>query len=214
MIASQKQPQLTRFRDAKIVTIIVGEDKKEWKMPMSLLCFHSGYFQSALKGGFAEAKAKRVKLLDEKPATFEVVVNWLYTHDVGVRVQDDSWEEHCATIGKLLDTWILAEYLQMPRLQNTIIRLMSDQITKMPNIPYKKFNRVCQIVGRDTPLYTWMGECAVWVESMYDGFYDECLEELALDILVNFCKKNKTGCFISGDECPINESCLVEELDY
>ncbi|KFY63698.1 hypothetical protein V496_03765 [Pseudogymnoascus sp. VKM F-4515 (FW-2607)] len=131
----------------QIATIILGEEKKEWKIPTDLLCFHSDYFRSALKGGFAETKAKRVELLDQKPAAFELVVEWLYTHVVGARLPYESYDEQDTRLGKLLDTWLLAEYLQMPRLRNIIIRSMSDQVTEKDYVPVTEFNRVCEITG-------------------------------------------------------------------
>lgn len=213
-ITSRKARQLTRFRNCnQIAIVIVGEEKKEWRIPTDLLCFHSGYFRSALKGGFAEAKTKIVKLLEEETATFELVVEWLYTHGVGARLPYKDWEEHCAKIGKLLNTWVLAEHLQMPKLQNVIIRSMSDQMATMENIPYKEFNRVCEIVGSDSPLWTWMGEWAVWVLRDYDYFYEECIEASAVQLLVNVCQTLQVTPHISGNECPINESCLVDELE-
>jgi hypothetical protein len=152
-------------------------------------------------------------LLEEETATFELVVEWLYTHGVGARLPCKGWEEHCAKIGKLLNTWVLAKYLQMPKLQNGIIRSMSDQMAAVKNIPYKEFNRVCEIVGSDSPLWTWMGECAVWVLRDYDYFYEECIDASAVHLLVNVCQTLQVTPHISGSECPINESCLVDELE-
>lgn len=191
----------------------MGEERKQWRVPLNLLCFHSGYFRCALKGGFAEAKSKTVKLPKEKAAIFGLVVEWLYTHKVGAGLPSDTWEEHNDKIGNLLDAWVLAEYLQIPRLQNTIIRLMSDLVNEGYNIPYKEFNRVCEIVGDDSPLWTWIGECAVWILRDYHEFYQECIENSAMQLLVNVCQKLQAMCHISGDDCPINESCLVDELD-
>jgi hypothetical protein len=113
-VTSLKARQLTRFRNCtQIATIIVGEEKKEWRIPTDLLCFHSGYFRSALKGGFAEAEAQRVELLDEKPESFKLVVEWLYTHEIKVSGRSTNTNFYCEQpeFDTLLDTWMLANYL-------------------------------------------------------------------------------------------------------
>ncbi|KFZ15744.1 hypothetical protein V502_05435 [Pseudogymnoascus sp. VKM F-4520 (FW-2644)] len=213
-MTKESSNQVPNFKNCnRITTIIVGEEKKKWRIPTDLLCFHSGYFRSALKGEFAEAKAETVELLEAEPAAFELVVEWLYTHGVGARLPCEDWEEQFAKITKLLDTWVLADYLRIPRLQNTIIRSMSDQMTEMPNIPFKEFNRVCKIVGSDSPLWIWMGECAVWILPGYDDFYEECIDESAVQLLVCICQTLEVKRRISGDKCPINEACLVDELE-
>ncbi|OBT71523.1 hypothetical protein VF21_09686 [Pseudogymnoascus sp. 05NY08] len=195
----------------EIATIIVGVERKKWTIPTDLLCFHSGYFRSALKGGFAEAKTKTVELLEEQPAAFELVVEWLYTHAIGARLPNEDEEEQSAKIGRLLDTWVLSEYLQMPKLQNIIIRLMSDQLTRLEAIPIEEFDRVCGVVSSNSPLYTWMGKYAIWVLSDDDCFYDDCIEKSAVHLLVNVCQKLQVKRRITDNKRPIYVSCLVDE---
>jgi hypothetical protein len=198
---------------SEMASIIVGQNRQEWTISTELLSFHSGYFRSALKGGFAEATTRRVELLDGNPEAFELIVEWLHTHEVGARLPYSygDYEGQGARLGKLLDTWMLAEYLQMPKLQNIIITSMSDQMTETNYIPVKEFNRVCEATGPGTPLYTWIGECTAWAWPVCDNFYEDCTDESAVQLLISLCDTLYSKRRITGKKCPINELCLVEE---
>ena len=158
---------------------------------------------------------ERVELLDEKPAAFELIVEWINYQTLGAELTygyEEGQEYETIRIGRLLDTYLLAEFLQMPKLQNAIIRDMSNQLTETEYAPVKEFERVCDSMMRIGPLYNWMGEACVWISVRDDSFYDECACESAVQLLINVCNtmKDKSE-LIREDKCPVGIRSLVEE---
>lgn len=145
---------------------------QEWNIPMDLLCFHSKYFRSALQGGFAEAKAKRVELLNEKPEAFELVVEWLYTHEIKAPVRNAenslSIDDEEPRFGRLLDTWMLADYLDLPKLQNFIMKMMNERVKHHQDVPIEEVNRVYPVCF-DSPHSDWILDvCVFAIPQNYD----------------------------------------------
>lgn len=56
----------------------VGPDEVPFGVHKDLLCQYSTFFRNALNGGFKESKENTVKLPDETPAMFRIIVDWLY----------------------------------------------------------------------------------------------------------------------------------------
>lgn len=155
---------------------------------------------------------ERVELQDEKPAAFELIVEWINGQTLGADFPYEYEEDQRIRIGRLLDMYLLAEFLQMPKLQNAIIRDMSDQLTETEYAPVKEFERVCDSMMRIGPLYNWMGESGVWISVRDESFYDECACESAVQLLINVCNtmRHKSE-LIREDKCPVGRLSLVEE---
>ncbi|OBT69593.1 hypothetical protein VE03_00889 [Pseudogymnoascus sp. 23342-1-I1] len=167
----------------QIATIIVGEEKKEWMIPTDLLCFHSGYFRSALRGGFAEAMTGRVELLNEKPSTFELIIEWLYSHKIKERDPIASFEELMPCFRVLLEAYILAEYLQMPELQNILMKFLNDRVAKHKYVSESDFAWAFAQVGPENPLGWWTIMSCSQVMEISDLFVDDLVEAGATVLL-------------------------------
>lgn len=62
-----------------MVTIIVGEgDGKKWILPERLLCNKVPYFAAAFGGNFIEGNKKEIRLADDNPDIFALLVKWLF----------------------------------------------------------------------------------------------------------------------------------------
>lgn len=185
---------------------------REWKIPFDVLSAHSNYFRDIPKRKSGEATVERVELQDEKPAAFELIVEWINDQTLGANFLYEYEEDQRIRIGRLLDMYLLAEFLQMPKLQNAIIRDMSDQLTETEYAPVKKFERVCDSMMRIGPLYNWMGESGVWISVRDESFYDECACESAVQLLINVCNTMRYKSeLIREDKCPVGRLSLVEE---
>jgi hypothetical protein len=60
------------------VIIYVGPERKRCLIHKDLLTKQSEYFNSALNGKFKEAEENSIHLEEESPATFDLLVGWLY----------------------------------------------------------------------------------------------------------------------------------------
>ncbi|OBT82325.1 hypothetical protein VE02_08193 [Pseudogymnoascus sp. 03VT05] len=165
----------------QIATIIVGvgEEQKKWCIPTDLLCYQSGYFRGALRRHFIEAKEQKVELPDIDPRTFKFIVEWLYSHIVHKPCADSD----DARTGLLIDAWVLADYLQMPRLQNAIMELMDTCIFESVRIPIEEFQRVFGNYDRSSAFRRWMVDCCTWALDRNDAVIQECVDLSATEIL-------------------------------
>jgi hypothetical protein len=166
----------------------VGDQEKEWRIPTDLLCYHSGYFRSALKGEFAESQIRRVELRDEKPEAFALVVEWLYTHKIELN-DAQRWNMYMEepSFNTLLKTWVLADYLQLPKLQNIIMKVMDDRVTFHKEVPIADVSRAYQ--GFDTKLNKWILDICVWVILHKNETVDYFTEISDLELLKDIMRK-------------------------
>jgi hypothetical protein len=98
------------------------------------LCFHSPYFRAAFDGNFDEATTGEVILDTTDPAVFGLFVEWLYTKDIALIECEDKalsekerYNKDKPTAVQLVRLWLLAEYLQVPQLQNLAIDVMQQK---------------------------------------------------------------------------------------
>ncbi|KFY18008.1 hypothetical protein V492_00212 [Pseudogymnoascus sp. VKM F-4246] len=149
----------------QIAPIFVGEEKKEWKIPVDLLCFHSSYFRSALKVEFAGGKPNAVDLPAEKPEAFGLVVESLYTHQIKVadRIKGANISHERPSFGTLLDTWILADYLDLPRLQNLLLKIMDERATYHMEVPINEVSKAYMCTEEDLGLGRWIVDVLRWI---------------------------------------------------
>jgi hypothetical protein len=79
-----------------------------------LICYHSPFFKAAFNGNFLEGKTQEMTL-EADVVAFGIVVSWFYTKKL---VNSDGKTPDLVTLAQ---SWILAEYFKMPKLQNQII---------------------------------------------------------------------------------------------
>jgi hypothetical protein len=67
-----------------MVTVCVGKGarKRKYSLPKDLLCYQSQFFDKALNGNFKEGAEQVVNLPEERPYTFDLVIQWIYTGKV------------------------------------------------------------------------------------------------------------------------------------
>lgn len=188
---------------------------QEWNIPADLLCFHSKYFRSALQGEFAEAKTKRVELLNEKPEAFKLVVEWLYTHEIKASGRNangftsiDSEEPGFST---LLDTWMLADYLDLPKLQNFIMKMKNERVKHHQDVPIEEVNRVYPVCF-DSPFSDWiLDACLFAIPQNYDmaDYFSDALDRSLLQ--EHIFKRLVFDIFVGLKEVILDENHLVKE---
>jgi hypothetical protein len=118
----------------KIVYVKVGKDQQKFGLHKDYLCFHSPYFRAAFDGNFDEATTGEVILDTTDPAVCGLFVEWLYTKDITLVISEDealsrreSHRKEKPETTQLVRLWLLAEYLQVPQLQNKAIDIIQQK---------------------------------------------------------------------------------------
>jgi hypothetical protein len=110
-----------------MVNVMAGEEKVVYTIHKDLLCYHSPYFHRALNGSFVDASRQEVELENVQPDVFGLFVHWIYRAKIGEkRFNDpkDSTIVEQTTDEQLIKLWSLADYLQVPKLQNAVVEHM------------------------------------------------------------------------------------------
>lgn len=120
---------------SKIVAIEVGTDehKRTFNAHHGLLTFYSGYFKSALDGGFAEAQSGVIKLETEDSAVFEPFITWLYTHKAGLG--EPTLKNATPYYMSIVKLWIFADRREIPLLMNEMVDLLQQIVVSVWSLP-------------------------------------------------------------------------------
>jgi BTB/POZ domain len=101
----------------------VGEEMEAFAIHEGLACFHSPYFRATFQGNFQGASTREVIFDTTKPGVFGLSVEWLYNQDISETFcTDGSLSQFLKSLNEtpttpdLVNLWLLAEYLQVPRL--------------------------------------------------------------------------------------------------
>ncbi|RDL36028.1 uncharacterized protein BP5553_06640 [Venustampulla echinocandica] len=113
-----------------IVTIHVSRNKRKqtFLVHKQFICFYSSYFNAAFNGEFQEGQTQTLELENVFPSLFAIFVNWIYTQKI---VADDNY---APTLFSLIQLWILADRLLVPKLQNKILGQL--EIRRADNVPF------------------------------------------------------------------------------
>jgi len=74
---------------SEIITIKVGSDAKEYRVPQALLAHYSEYFRGAFRSGMEESRTRIFTFKDIDPITFQVFSDWLHKQRLPPH---DEWE--------------------------------------------------------------------------------------------------------------------------
>ncbi|KAI1620357.1 hypothetical protein EDD37DRAFT_176471 [Exophiala viscosa] len=99
------------FALSNIITVIVGEEKLTYALHESILRSRCPFFDKCLSSGMQEELEKTVRLPEERPSAFNILVQWMYTDRITT-----GW-----TDAGLVYSYALADKFCMTGLQNAII---------------------------------------------------------------------------------------------
>ncbi|OBT89993.1 hypothetical protein VE02_01615 [Pseudogymnoascus sp. 03VT05] len=75
---------LAQLMGSDIVTVYVGPREKRYSVHKALLTSQSEYFEKALNGKFKEADEQIIRLPEDSPDAFDVLIGWLYQNQIPV----------------------------------------------------------------------------------------------------------------------------------
>lgn len=119
-----------------MITINVGKPAQKFNIHRDLLCHYSSYFKGALcNHGFIEGQTGIIELDDEKPQTFQIFNDFLYTGELcdkkEVKTNSDDYEDRtsiCLKQTRIIEVWIFGDKRGIPVLQNKAIDLLHRHI--------------------------------------------------------------------------------------
>ncbi|KAH7393887.1 hypothetical protein DE146DRAFT_790242 [Phaeosphaeria sp. MPI-PUGE-AT-0046c] len=118
------------FDSSTSLTILVGQgsSQKGFLAHESVICAHSEFFRRAMKGNWAERKERLVKLPDDKPATFALYMNIVYTNVVAHAplLSSQNPPDRTAEYIELCELYVLSEKLCDKRAKNSVLETMRD----------------------------------------------------------------------------------------
>lgn len=104
-----------------LVTVYIVEPNgttTEFKVYKDFLVYSSQFFNAAFNGNFTEADTQTMKLHDTNAKSFGLLVSYIYIGELengGIITADD-----------LLNLWMLADRVLMPKLQNHVLRIVES----------------------------------------------------------------------------------------
>lgn len=116
-----------------MVDILVGPNKKPYRVHKDLLCAKIPYFNAMFNGGFQEATKQAATLPEDNPEVFDLLLEWVYTgrlspvsstNDAPVR----DWRV-------LLELYLLAEKIVLPKLMDCTMSTIVASYEQSRNLP-------------------------------------------------------------------------------
>lgn len=153
----------------------------EFLVHKEVACYHSIVFDGAFNGGFRETETLEYELDDTTPRAFQLLVQWLYSQRLelqqlrpnhkALKLSTEDRSENMA----LVELWVLADRLLVPRLQNHVIEYMYKVFVRTQFIPAQTWKF---IFGTDVSVHSPLRQYAIDLAACFvdEETYDE-LEE-------------------------------------
>lgn len=135
----------TRVDFTEAITVVVGEEKKEYILHKAYATKSSDFFKSATTGNWTEAKLKKVVLPSHDPSLFDVYIQWLYTGVIAAEnlkvtttshgTKDPTGIQRYQCLMKLYE---LGYYLMDTVFRNAVVTAVLDfqyKVAKTPGLP-------------------------------------------------------------------------------
>lgn len=141
----------------------VPPEIKTFTVHKSVVCYHSRMLEAAFSGSFIEGQSQSITLKEvHYPYLYGYIQAWMYTGSLDSMKKQGKFDDRST---RLFLTWVLADRLIMPELQNA---LMSAMFAHAP-FPMGDCHTIYQLTTPDSKLRKWLVEgCAA---SGSDAFF-------------------------------------------
>ena len=127
-----------RFRAdglSELVTILVGPSKTKFTVHKKFACEASPVLNPAFNSSFAEGQTQEYALTETTEGAVSLFTEWMYTGNIVLVLPQDANDPKVPTTqGDLLELWILADKLLVPRLRNRALLLFEGSRVKHNHI--------------------------------------------------------------------------------
>ncbi|KAL2068338.1 hypothetical protein VTL71DRAFT_16436 [Oculimacula yallundae] len=180
---------------SEMVTFYIGEEGQEEKFQVhkEFACAYSPVLKTAFSSAFIEGQTQTYRLQDISPDAFRMLVNWFYTQNLVIHKHSDAPDEDFAEVERLvseqdmnlIQIWLIADRLLIPRLQNIIANDISStwSIFRFTNsVPWMAY--AYEHTNPDSPLRHLVVDCCIYkIKDVVSAEHqDEMPRELLLDI--------------------------------
>lgn len=176
-----------------MVCILVGAEEKEFLAHKDFLCHYSEYFDKALNGPFIEGQSMVVTLKEDNPEAFAVFLDWIYTQKLDANPLIVGSKEpmgYHEAMALFVRVWCLADYLQVPGLQNLAMDAVIQWERHCYIVPTGILHLVYSLSPPNAPLRQYFVD-AITREMPDEGFHKHAKEfphDMLLDMLTTFSK--------------------------
>ncbi|KAI1610601.1 hypothetical protein EDD36DRAFT_329602 [Exophiala viscosa] len=143
--------EIQSFTASPVITVIVGPEKKIYKLHRKLLVEKSPFFDNCLNSRMKESFTNEVVLPEDSYRGFELVADWIYSEKVPYI--EISGDQDDTTPGRY--AYVLADKFCMPELQNALIDRLADYWTRQ-HIYAGTITEMADLVDEDGALYRLM----------------------------------------------------------
>jgi hypothetical protein len=179
----------------KTITIVVDESnprdysvKTKFIVHKSFVCHYSPVFKLAFDIGIMERQTRRYRLGNTSANTAQLLVQWLYTQKVDIRKITEKLAGERKS-QSLVQLWILAEKLEMPRLQNAVVREFQTMRDRGEPVPTLSLKYVYEHFPRTNPLRRlFIHQCAGGLSSWLTEHSEQFSKEMLLGVTVYLSK--------------------------
>jgi hypothetical protein len=142
-----------------LVTFFIGPDEKKFLVHKEFACHYSPVLKAAFNSQFIEGQTQTYRLKDTTEGIFRLFVQWLYYQQLELlQLQDDDVVDDLAIYEdkSLFGLWILADELNVPRVQNLVIESIEKYHYKINAIPTLQLRYIYDNTSVGSPLRRYM----------------------------------------------------------
>lgn len=164
--------------------MLVGPGQESYTVHKDLICAKSPVFEAACNGNFIEGIQGIVRLPEDKPETFVLLLEWLYTERVAESDNAKVVDWH-----GIASLYVLAEKLQIHEIKNSVVDTWIRKAEDTKEIPLHEVPYVYYNTPEGAPLRQLLVDmvaCDGETESVrqaMDGLPWEFLLDLAVTLL-------------------------------
>lgn len=111
--------------------MLVGSDEQAFLVHTEYICKTSKFFAAACSNGWKEDRERTIRLPEVGPHLFQAYLHWVYTMEIELELPEPYKEgTHRArdVQAKLLEFYILADFVKDVRLRNQIMRRFAESL--------------------------------------------------------------------------------------
>ena len=136
------------FTTSEIVTVVVGQEKKSYKLHRSLLVTKSSFFAKCLNSGMIEQEKNEIVLPEDSCRAFDFLADWIYYGSVQAIMPKPD-------IRPKINAWVMADKYCMPEFQNALLDNLAAYWKEWCLHPIHVIGLV-DLAGQNSPLYKLM----------------------------------------------------------
>ncbi|KAI9675665.1 MAG: hypothetical protein M1817_001032 [Caeruleum heppii] len=156
---------IASFIKSPLVDLYVGGERRHWLVHHDLLCFHSSFFETALKGHFEESASRKVEFPDDDPAVFELFIQWLYSGSIGRAIKPSTDKAYAFELAQsCFALWILCDKLGTPRAKNAAVDTFRRSLFYSEKVlSQSTFLKFCTEAAPQSPFRRLLGHWVAWL---------------------------------------------------